>query len=71
MTAANEAARRNSQSSQPSADQALTVYDGQHRVGSIVERNGKFIASDAHDRRVGIFTTRREALRALPPARSS
>ena len=72
MTAANEAARRNSQSSQPSADQALTVYDGQHRVGSIVERNGKFIAFRCSRSPRWAYSrpdVKRSA--ALPPARSS
>jgi hypothetical protein len=36
-----------------------------------VERNDEFLASDNHDRRVGVFTNQREALRAIPAARSS
>jgi hypothetical protein len=71
MTPANEAARRNWRARRPSADQALTVYDGQHRVGSVVERNGGFFALDVHDRRVGVFPNQSEAMRALPAAGSS
>jgi hypothetical protein len=71
MTPANEAARRNSQARRPTADQALTVYDGQHRVGSVVERNGKFLTYDIDDLHVGVFATLRDAMRALPAARSS
>ena len=71
MTPANEAARRNSQARRPTVDHALAVYDGQQRVVTVVERNGKFLAFNAHDRRVSMFTNKREALRALPAARSS
>jgi hypothetical protein len=70
MSPSNEAAGRNSLSRQPTADQQITVYDGQHRVGSIVERNGEFLALDSHDRRVGVFTKQSDAVRALPAARS-
>ena len=62
---------RNLRSPQPIADHPLAVYDGQHRVGSVVERDGEFLAFDNHDRRVGVFTNQREALRAIPAARSS
>jgi hypothetical protein len=71
MTPTNEAARRNSRAQRPSADQALTVYDGQYRVGSVVERDGKFITYDVDDLHVGVFATLREAMRVLPTARSS
>jgi hypothetical protein len=71
MTPASEAAHRNSRSRRPTANQEITVYDGQHRVGSVLERDGKFLVFDAHDRRVGMFTNRREALRTLSAARSS
>jgi hypothetical protein len=71
MTPSNEAARRNLQARRPTADHALAVYDGQHRVGSVVERNGEFLAFDVHNRRVGVFTSQREALRAIPAAGSS
>ena len=68
---ANEAPRPNSQSRRPTADQAITVYDGQRLVGSVVERNGEFLAFDVHDRRVGVFTNQSDAMRAIPTARSS
>jgi hypothetical protein len=71
MTPSNAAARRNSQARRPTVDHALAVYDGQQRVGSVVEHDGEFLAFDVHNRRVGVFTNQREALRALPAARSS
>jgi hypothetical protein len=71
MTPANEAARRNSRSRRPTADQEITVYDGQHRVGSVVERDGRFLTYDSDDLHIGVFATLRDAMRALPAARSS
>jgi hypothetical protein len=71
MTPANEATRRNSRSRRPTADQEITVYDGQHRVGSVVERDGKFLTYDVDDLHVGVFATLRDAMRVLPATRSS
>jgi hypothetical protein len=71
MTPSKEAARRNLRARRTTANHALAVYDGQHRVGSVVERNGEFLALDSHDRRVGVFTKQSAAVRALPAARSS
>jgi hypothetical protein len=71
MTPSNESARRNLQARRPIADHALAVYDGQRRVGSVVERNGEFLAFDVRDHRAGVFTNQREALQAMPAARSS
>jgi hypothetical protein len=71
MIPAKKAARRSSQPRRPTAGQALAVYDGQQRVGSVLERDGEFLAFDNRDRRVGVFTNQSEALRALPSARSS
>jgi hypothetical protein len=71
MTPSNGAARRNSQARRRTADHALAVYDGHQRVGSVVKRNGEFLAFDNHNRRVGVFTNQREALRAFPAGRSS
>ena len=45
---------------------ALAVYDGQDRVGSVVERDGGFDAYDASGRHLGAFLSRREAMRAIP-----
>jgi hypothetical protein len=64
MTHANEATRRNSQSRR-SADQAVKVYDEQHCVGSVVERDGKALTYDIDGLRVGVFATLRPAVRAL------
>jgi hypothetical protein len=69
MTPANEATRRNSRSRAPIKQ--LTIYDGQQRVGSIVERDGKFLTYDIDDLHLGVFATLRDAMRSLPPARSS
>jgi hypothetical protein len=63
--------RTHDRAPRPTAGHALAVYDGQHLVGSVVERNGNFLAFDVHDRRASVFTNHREAMRALPPARSS
>ena len=71
MTPANEAARRNRQAQPVSANQTLMVYDGQHCAGSVLQRNGEFIAFDVHDRRVGVFMKQRDAVRELPVVRSS
>lgn len=51
----------------PSSPQAeLAVYDGQDRVGAIRRRNGLFIAVDSRGRKLGAFTTLRNAMRAIP-----
>jgi hypothetical protein len=71
MIPPSEAARRNSRSRRPTADQEITVYDGQHRVGSVVERDGEFFPFDVYDRRLGVFSNQSEAMRALRAARSS
>jgi hypothetical protein len=71
MIPAKKAALRSSQARRPTAGQALTVYDGQHRVGSVVERDGRFLTYDIDDLHVGVFATLRDAMRALPAARSS
>ena len=71
MTPSNEAARRTSQARKPTADRALAVYDGQHRVGSVVERHGKFLTYDIDDLNVGVFATLRDAMRVLPAAQKS
>lgn len=63
--------RRNPKAPRPTADHAIAVYDGQQRVGSVVERNGEFLAFNVHDRRVGVFTKQSDAKRALPATRSS
>jgi hypothetical protein len=71
MTPSNEAARRTSQARKPTADRALAVYDGQHRIGSVVERHGKFLTYDTDDLNVGVFATLRDAMRVLPAAQKS
>jgi hypothetical protein len=63
--------RRNPRAPRPIPDHAIAVYDGQHLVDSVVERNGNFLTFDVHDRRASVFTNHRDAMRALPPARSS
>jgi hypothetical protein len=65
MTPANEAARRNSQSGRPIAERELTVYAGQHLIGSVVERDGKFRTYDVDGLHVSVFANLRDATRAL------
>ena len=52
-------------------DHALAVYDGQYRVGSVVERHGKFLTYDIDDLNVGVFATLHDAMHALPAAQKS
>jgi hypothetical protein len=52
-------------------DHALSVYDGALRVGSITERDGKLLTYDIDDLHLGVFAALRDAMRSLPPARSS
>ena len=47
---------------------AVTIYDGQDRVGSLLERGGTFHAYDVAGHCVGIFSDMRAAARAIPPA---
>lgn len=52
-------------------DQAvLAVTDGAQHAGTIVERDGQWLAFDVADRLVGVFETLKAAMRALP-ARSA
>jgi hypothetical protein len=46
-------------------DDALTVYDGADRVGSLVERAGEFHAYDVDGRHLGAFADMRAAVRAI------
>jgi hypothetical protein len=71
MTPSNESARRNSQARRPTADHAFAARGGRHRVGSVVERHGKFLTYDNDDLNVGEFATLRDATRALPAAQKS
>ncbi len=45
---------------------ALGVYDGQDRVGSVVERDGQHHAYTTAGHHVGTFQNRREPTRAIP-----
>ena len=52
----------------------LQVYDGRQLAGLLREHGKRFEAfaiSGIQHRRVGTFKTRREAIRAIPSARSS
>ena len=46
-------------------DYALAIYEGQDRIGSLVERHGQPHAYDA-DRYHGAFLNCRKAMRAMP-----
>lgn len=50
----------------PHAHDALTVTDGQHVAGFIVERDDSHFAFDHAGELIGEFKTRAEAMRALP-----
>jgi hypothetical protein len=50
---------------------ALSVYDGQDFVGSIVEHDDVYFAFGTDDVLVGEFTTERAAIHALPAAKVS
>lgn len=63
--------RRNPGAPRPTVDHAPAVYDGQHRVGSVVERHGKFLTYDIDDLNVGVFATLCDAMRVLPAAQKS
>jgi hypothetical protein len=45
---------------------ALAVYDGHDFIGTVVESDGQFRAFDAHNRILGNFKSRRDAMRAIP-----
>jgi hypothetical protein len=44
----------------------VTVFDGADRVGSLIERAGRFEAFDLAGRRIGSFPTLLAASRAIP-----
>jgi hypothetical protein len=59
--------RKNQHSTRRKADvggHSLAVYDGRERVGSLVERDGRFEAYDLEGRCVGIFPNLRAAAQA-------
>jgi hypothetical protein len=56
---------RHSNRAQPAE---LAVYDGQDHVGTIRRRDGRFIVIAARGRKLGAFTTLRNAMRAIPAA---
>lgn len=45
---------------------ALTIYDRQDRIGSVVERDGQHLAYTDTGDYVGTFQSRREAMHAIP-----
>ena len=52
----------------PFAPYALTVTDGQERVGSIVRQDDEFFGFDAEGKCLGVFNTTIEAVRRIPAA---
>jgi hypothetical protein len=58
--------RSNRTPSSPPAE--LAVYDGQDHVDTIRRRDGRFIVIDARGRKLGAFTTLRNAMRVIPAA---
>lgn len=55
----------------PHASDGLTVTDGRHVAGTIVERDHSHFAFDAAGELIGEFDTRSEAMRALPAGGAS
>ena len=53
------------------AETALAVTDGGDCIGRIVEHGGVYFAFGTNDALIGAFATQREAMCALPPARTS
>jgi hypothetical protein len=53
-----------------SSPNALGVYDGQTRAGTIVKQGGEFFAFDGAGRCIGTFDSMIEATRKIPPARA-
>jgi hypothetical protein len=52
-----------------SAANALGVFDGQARVGTVVKQGGEFFAFDSAGKCIGTFDTQIEATRKIPPVR--
>ncbi len=56
--------------SNESAFQDLAVYDGALLAGFIAERaGGRFVAYGTDDQLIGVFTSQRDAMRAIPAVR--
>ena len=60
------------QRSIPRADSAnaISIYDGQTKAGTIVEHGGSHFSYGADDILIGEFNTRLEAVRSLPRVRT-
>jgi hypothetical protein len=52
-----------------SSPNALGIYDGQDRAGTVIRRDGEFFAFDADGECLGTFDTMLEASRKIPRAR--
>jgi hypothetical protein len=50
----------------PAAPGALTVTDGHDTVGTIVERDGRWLAYDVAGKLIGTFRSQAEAMRSVP-----
>ena len=60
------------QSSIPRADSAnaIAIYDGQAKAGTVVEHDGSHFSYGTDDILIGEFNTRLEAVRSLPRVRT-
>jgi hypothetical protein len=48
------------------AHDAMAIYDGQVRAGTVVKHDGTFVAFDAIGTPIGKYATLREAMIAIP-----
>jgi len=49
---------------------ALGIYDGQCRAGTIIKQGGEFFTFDADGNCLGVFDTMIEASRKIPPVKA-
>ena len=53
----------------PNAPNALSIYDGQERAGTVIRQGEEFFAFDAAGKCVGSFDNMLEATRKIPRSR--
>ena len=52
-----------------SSSNALSIYDGQKRAGTVIRQGEEFFAFDAGGKCIGVFDTMIEATRKIPRIR--
>ena len=53
----------------PNAPNALSIYDGQERAGTVIRQGEEFFAFNADGECIGVFDSMIEATRKIPRAR--